>query len=488
MRAEIEQLIQWREHDPLGFLAFLCGEDRVWEKPGDVWVPGMFWSFQRDMILNVFKHRRVAVRTGHGLGKDFALGDLIILALYLCGPCKVVATSASWPQVEKILWPEVARAYRAAGTHLGMAALKGRLLTSEFNIDKDWFAIGLSTDDATKIQGFHAPCVFVIFDEAAGIRPEIWEGAESLMVGEESYWIAVGNPTDETSAFAKCFRPNSGWYPMKVPSWESPNVVEGREVIPGLVGKAWCEDKLQRWGAESPAYLARVMAEFPRASADTFLPLAWVEATRDLKLVPTGRQDGVGVDVARYGSNKSVITWTDGMTIPQRKIFPQNSVTSLVGEVVGFLREHSLNEAPIAVDDVGVGGGVTDLLTEQRYRVIPVIGNARPDGGHEEKFDDLTTQMWWEIRERLRQQRFRIDPTCDDLINQLTSRKYQITSKNKMRLESKEDMTRRGLESPDEADSLALALYASGQSQSHDARPGRNIERKKLVFAGRGGY
>ena len=126
----------------------------------------------------------------------------------------------------------------------------------------------------------------------------------------------------------------------------------------------------------------------------------------------------------------------------------------------------------IKIDDTGVGGGVTDRLrevvSEERlpYTIIPVNnGSAATD----DYYANLGSQIWGEVRDLLEEnfsnmmqgeKKAVIElPYDDEMIKQLSNRRKKITSSGKIQLERKEEMKKRGVGSPDIADSITLALY-----------------------------
>jgi hypothetical protein len=111
----------------------------------------------------------------------------------------------------------------------------------------------------------------------------------------------------------------------------------------------------------------------------------------------------------------------------------------------------------IAVDESGVGGGVIDRLIEQDIRVLTVNNGAKAI--EHERFINLGSELYWKMRELFENKNISI-PDNHDLKTQLTSRLWSINSSGKIQIESKEDLKKRGLKSPDIADALALAIHA----------------------------
>ena len=185
------------------------------------------------------------------------------------------------------------------------------MLTTELRLGADWFALGLSTDETERLQGFHAPHVLVIFDEASGIPDPLWEAADSLMVGAGSHWVVVGNPLEPSWAFHRCFEPDSGWTTMTISCETSPNVIEGREVIPGLVSKEWVEQKRQEWGEDSPLFASRVKGEFPVQALSRVIQPAWVDQCVQ-RIGSWPDRALVSADIADFGEDETVMYGWEG--------------------------------------------------------------------------------------------------------------------------------------------------------------------------------
>jgi len=187
------------------------------------------------------------------------------------------------------------------------------------------------------------------------------------------------------------------------------------------------------------------------------------------------------VDVARYGADKTVIAKKVGNAITFPVVKRGQDLMRTVGDIVRLYHE-TLRENPwytgkitVNVDDAGLGGGVTDRLKEVKREqgldrmTINAInaGSSAPLGRKaDEKFENMGTFLWANLRDLLRVDEKSKEicelsfPNDSELIAQLSTRKYHLTSKGKIALEKKDDMKKRGLPSPDKGDAVALACYA----------------------------
>lgn len=405
---------------------------------------------QVQVCRSVETFRRTAVPSGHGVGKTHLAARIALQRLYCYPHSKVVTTAPTWHQVENLLWKELRLAHKASVYPLG-----GNLLTTELDIDEDWFALGLSTNDAVRFQGIHAPYVTVILDEAVGVDKEIWEAAEGIAVGPNDRFLAIGNPTDPTSEFKRaCDSPL--WNVVRLNAEEHPNVVTGQIVIPGAVTKEWIDERVVEYGGRDTAlYRARVLGLFPEQGDDMLISLADVERAQDRWIEPIGDPDALGVDVARFGSDETVecpiFDGVDIATVGRLKaVRGQNTM-----QTAGSIKANPAHRK--AVDDAGVGGGVTDRLNELDVDIIAY--NAGNEPFDKERFLNRRAESWWMVREALKAGEMSLPPD-NKLAADLTNIKYMYTSKGQIKLEEKAKIKERTGRSPDRGDALVIAWYA----------------------------
>jgi len=162
------------------------------------------------------------------------------------------------------------------------------------------------------------------------------------------------------------------------------------------------------------------------------------------------------VDVARYGSDRTCLCLRQGPVARVVGDYATQGTMETTGRVIAAVREHGVHE--IRVDGVGVGGGVVDRLVEQGFDVVDMQAGARPvDPDH---FKNSRSEWWWIVRTLFESGEMDIDPADDDLAAQLGAIKYKYTSRGQIQIESKDDMRKRGLPSPDRADALMLTAAA----------------------------
>jgi hypothetical protein len=435
-------------------------------------------------------HKKVTVRSANGVGKDWTAANIALWFLYTHEPAVVITTAPTNRQVEQVLWGEIRRKWAKANNVPSdwTKPLGGRCLNLKIEIEPKWYAIGFSTDDESQFQGFHDENILIIFSEAQGIKPIIYTAASGCLTSGNAKLLLIGNPLIPSGDFYNSFRDPS-FHKIKISAFDSPNVKGGPgcHKVPGIVTHEWVEEKKLEWGEDHPFYQARVLGEFPMESDDTLISLRWIEAAIDRPIeVPTPRK-ALGVDVARYGSCETVLAEFDGYRARFPSIRKDRSIVDTFGDIVAFMAQGQVEsfrakEIPIFVDDIGVGGGLTDLLQREGYRVNPVAANAVAVDA--EKYYSKRDEMYWELRERFRMGTISI-PRDEKLISQLAGLKYEHTTRGQIRLISKEKLRKEGFQSPDRADALALAVY--GWNHGSITRVHINFDHI-MAGGGRGGY
>lgn len=400
------------------------------------------------VIESVRDNRRTAVPAGHAVGKTWLAARLALWFLYNWKGSKVVTTAPTWTQVERLLWRELAAAHSRAAYPLGGTPTKTTL-----DLGDDWYAIGLSTNDPTRFQGIHGERVMVIFDEATGVDQGIWEASEGIAVGEQDRFLAIGNPTDPTSRF-KAATDSGIWNTIRLSSVDHPNVIENRVVIPGAVTREWVDEHRTLYGGEDTSlFRARVAGLWPEQGDDMLISLAWVErAQQRWREETAGAVEAVGCDVARFGSDETVIIAIhENGHVGQPQSFRGQDTMQTAG------RLNVMRCAKLGVDDAGLGGGVTDRLNELGVSVTPV--NAGSGASDSRQFVNRRAEMYWMVREMLKAGDLSL-PDHAMMAADLTNTKYTFDSRGRIKIEAKDDIRERIARSPDYGDALAIACWA----------------------------
>ncbi len=296
--------------------------------------------------------------------------------------------------------------------------------------------------------------------------------------------LAIGNPDNPASHFATICKPGSGWKALRIDGLRTPNFTEeavaaypalarymedegipySTEEVPEtlrplLLDPQWVDERIKRWGVKSPMFASKVRGEFPEVGDDSLVSPKWIREAQLRTIEPNGRPV-LGVDIARYGADETVIYRREGGHVRLHSRHSKESTMLTAGRVIHALRsiaaELTLKEFPYAiVDEVGVGAGVYDRLAEQNQPVKGVNGaSAAVD---KDNFVNARAERFWNLREAFERGEIDIDPDDDDLANQLQAIRWTFNSRGQIQIESKDDMKKRGLPSPDRADALCYA-------------------------------
>ncbi|MFG6334799.1 MAG: terminase B [Lachnospiraceae bacterium] len=453
-----EEAIRYYARNPIDFV-----EDVIGVKPDDN---------QRAILRSVEAEPMTSVRSGHGVGKSAVESWAIIWFLCTRPYPKVPCTAPTQHQLFDILWAEAAKWIR------NTPALKKELIWTNEKIymkghPEEWFAAARTATNPDALQGFHAEHLLFIIDEASGVKDIVFEPVLGALSTEGAKLLMCGNPTRLTGFFYDSHHKNRASY--------NTLHVDGR--MSARVNKGFIERISKMYGTDSDVFRVRVAGEFPKQEADVFIGLSAVEQSCmcDLSARAEIRRISFGVDVARYGDDETVIAQNVGGRITLPVMLRGQSLMTTVGKVVLLYRaviaEYPQYKGDIYanIDDTGLGGGVTDRLEEvkreerlTRLVIVPVNAAGRvPDEvisygqskikAHE-IYDNLTSYLWGSVKEHLRKEDIAL-PSDDDLAAQLSCRKYRLTSKGKIQLESKEEMKKRNISSPDRADAVALSCY-----------------------------
>lgn len=395
--------------------------------------------------------RRIAVRSGHGVGKSTAASWAILWYILTRCPVRVVVTAPTSAQLFDALWAEV-------NTWLNKLpeALQGLLNATSDRIvlvaaPKEAFISARTSraDSPDAMQGVHADHVMLIGDEASGIPEAIFEAAYGSMSGFSAVTILLGNPVRSSGFFYEAHtRLKNNWFTMKVSCEDSSRV--SREFI---------EEIKTKYGEDSNVYRVRVLGEFPRSDDDTVIPLELIEAAVDRDVSCSPNTPIVwGLDVARFGSDSSCLIKRQGNVITEPPKVWKNLDLMQTAGVVKAEWEMADTRRPveILVDSIGLGAGVVDRLRELG---LPARGiNVSESPSFTGTYLNLRAELWFKAKSWLEKRDCRL-PKDDRLRNELSIVRYgfQVGS-SKMKIESKDEIRKRGLGSPDVADAFCLTF------------------------------
>lgn len=485
MRAE------WREN-PIAYAKQRLGLNPTWQ--------------QRDLLLAIKEPgAKVTARSGHGTGKSAGMATAIWWKLECFDFTKVPCTAPSAIQLRDILWAELAKWYR----HSFECSRKWGLpqeyyLSSLFEITQDrvfargapkeWFAVARTArpEQPDALQGFHASDIIVsedgrgiihhdtgglnkrrgqimfVIEEAGGVHDKIFEVAEGALSSANASLLMGGNPTRSTGYFAASHKQNRGDYHcLHFRSQDSP-----------LVSPDYRAGLVRKFGEGSNVVRVRADGDFPRADDDTIIPLDAVEAAiaRPRAAVPLGDRR-LGVDVARFGDDRTVFCLRDGLNVEHIRVETKIDTMKCAGLIVTLAAKWRADSIHIDISG-GLGAGPYDRCVElkrqkkalQNIQIIGVnVSERAPDRmGLDAEMQPyrLRDYLWLEMKDWFcdSEPSFAGLPRdfSEDLAGELASVRYDYNSDGMFVAESKAKMKKRGLRSCDMADSLGTTFFESG--------------------------
>lgn len=428
------------QEEPIGFMRVILGFEP--------------WSKQRQMILSVRDNPKTAVRSCHGSGKTATAARIALWYLAAYPNSRVVTTAPTFSQVRDLLWAEIHTALSHAPK--GLYPLPD---ITRLSFGRDWFAVGVSTNRKERFQGHHAEHMLLIVDEASGVEEMIYEAAAGFMTSDHARVLLIGNPTKTSGQFYRAFHSErSLWNTIHISAFDTPRMTGedvSADVARHMISPAWIEEKQAQWGADNPVYQVRVLGDFPTETDDQIIGLAAVEAAQERDAEPhRSDQHVIACDVARYGSDETVIAHRHGQRVRLLQRYTGKSLMETAGRIVDEIRKLDARTQPrIVIDDAGLGGGVTDRLAELGLRVEAFQAGS---AAHEpDRFPNRRSEAWFHFAEQLAT----IDLDTDEqLAADLVAPAYTIDSHGRRCVEAKDITKRRLGRSPDRADAVLMAF------------------------------
>lgn len=431
---------------------------------------------QIEALNSIFRNARTTIAGCNGPGKTYLVARAALAFLFAFTDSIVITTAPTWRQVENVIWREISTAVSKSKFPLGIDPLKTKI-----SLDDKWYAIGVSSDNPDNVRGFHAENVLVIVDEAAGIIPQILDAIEGTLTSENVRLVYVGNPTTNEGPFYDSFK-SPFFYKIRISAFDTPNFkangiknIEDLKKLkqediermtnpnPHLVTPYWAWTRLHSWGEDTALFQSLVCANFPKESKDSLISLLWLEQAIKREWTEEEKKEmpqikSMGIDVARSGDDATVFTVMSGWEQVFSFAFIGKRLTETIGMAkkifadCGFVKDEDV----IVVDDIGLGGGVTDHLIECGYRTIGLNASAKDYVIDDDRIFNNRAQMYWSLKEAFRSQKIKIKDE-GKYIRHLTATKVKFHSSGKIMIIPKEEIKKNIGESPDWADSLALA-------------------------------
>jgi phage terminase large subunit len=441
--------------DPVEFSRYAFGHDP--------------WGVQAEIQRSVTNNQRTAVKACHSSGKTFCAAATVLHWITANPDGIAITTAPTWTQVERVLWGEVHRAVQNSVIRYPVPC------KSKLELGPNRYALGLSTNEGVRFQGWHGK-ILIVIDEAPGVLPEIYDAIEGIRAGGDVHVLALGNPLIASGPFYDAFTVNrAGWSLFTIGAFDTPNLagltVESllaldedeldRNVRPYLISRRWVKEKYQEWGPGNPLWEARVMGQFPKQAKDALLSLTWLEAAQTRPFCPAQSKHTLtaGVDVAGPGTDETVVVVRQGQNILDIRAFTSDDPR---GDIVAMLLPYQSRLGLVNVDADGIGWFMAQHLSEF-FNVQPI--QAGRVANNPEKFVNLKAQLYWWLRMNFESNA--VNGLKDNkTIAQLASLQYRHNARGQVVIESKDEARKRGIKSPDRAEAMMLAFCPDLSSQT----------------------
>ena len=433
-KMDFPKLTEWREHPDI-----FCQE--IFGITLEPW--------QKDVICSINDNDRISIASGHGCGKSTLLSLTILWYLSTRTPARIIVTAPTASQLFTILWSEVSLWLRNSKYNFSSIFTITEDTISLKDAPKENFCVAKTArkDQPEALQGQHSKNTLLLLDEASGISNNVFEVIAGSMSTKGSKTIMTSNPTRTSGYFYDSFHKfRDQWKTFRVSCFDS------SRVDPKYI------ESMAKYGLESNIYKVRVLGEFPHSDDDAIIGLDLIESAIDRGIEPFG-EIVWGVDVARFGDARTALAKRHGPKLlePVRSWVKKDTMetSGIIKLEYDSIKDPAKRPSKIVVDVIGLGAGVVDRLKELG---LPVVGvNVAEIPGESEKYLRMRDELWFNARDWFTE---KVCDIPDDavLISQLSALKYFITSNGKLRVESKDELKKRGLESPDIGDAFVLTF------------------------------
>lgn len=451
--------------------------ERAWLKSGNnplLFVTDVLGAqpepWQAQALKLIGEHDRVSIRAGHGVGKTTFLAWVVFWFMLTRMPFKIPVTANSQDQLRDVVWAEL-RKWHARLPEPLRAEIQVDAERAYLKGAPECFAVArtASKDNPEALQGFHEDNLLFVVEEASGIDDIVFEVGAGALSTAGAKLLMLANPTRTSGYFYDSHHAlRHRFKTMRVNSEDVPRA------------RGHIEDIIAKYGKESNAYRVRVLGEFPDTEDDAVIPLHLCEAAVARVVRPTEFRPVWGLDVARFGDDRTALCKRQGNTVLEPvKSWRGKDTMQVAGLVVEEFRVCDEHDRPseILVDVIGLGAGVVDRLRELG---LPVRGvNVGEAASVSDRYMRRRDELWFAARDWLAAGDCKL-PEDQELIAELTAPKYKITSTGKVQVEPKDELKKRGLNSPDLADAFILTL-AGGL----DRKPDELIDRYRRRLYGK---
>lgn len=447
------------------------------------------WSSQAEVAMAVAANQNVAVKAGHGVGKSWLAAILACWWIDTRYPdCFVASTAPSTAQIGAIVWREIhgirarievrykeyLKRKEAGQSTEGLPDHKLPGYVTSDHIWKTDFGVPIGfgrkppdqkTDDA--FQGLHArEGVLAIGDEAVGLTEDMIDALGNITSTSNSRRVLICNPTNPASHVGKLFKQRpKNWSYHTISVLNSPNFTDEKyvtppEVLEALSDESFVDSKREEYGEGSPKWTSRIEGEFAWDMGFTLFRDTDITEGFDTNIIPSQSATSVlGVDVSRSkaGDTNTIYEFTGGVLRFVDEWNDPNAMNT-AQKIHDTALERGVSE--VRIDGVGLGGPIADRvreLSQDKYLVIEILGgDASPD---RKRWYNFRAWSFWSFQDNLSKGLIDLDVADTQLSDELMGIEIKVRTSGleNLLLESKEDMRKRGVKSPNRADAANYA-------------------------------
>jgi len=402
------------------------------------------YGWQREVLKAVnLKGSRVALKAANGSGKTSIVAASAIVWHMLRFPeSLVISTAGVYRQVEDQLWPRM-RKYVG-----GLGGTDGgwEVFSNELRYGNGARAIGFSTNDAGKFEGWHkqgaSENLLMVVDEAKTVPDSIFEAIERC---QPSRLLMMSSPGGTVGGFYRAFTKEAAlWQTFTVTAFDCPHI-----------SRAWIREQEEKWGANHPLVRSMIHGEFMETSGES-LVIPYNVLQRNVSSPPVFEKGGkmAFCDFAA-GGDENVFCMREGNEIKSLVSWRDKDTAAAVGKFIVEFKKAGLSSNEIYADAGGLGLPMCDMLREAGWDVHRVNNGER--AMNDDQFTNRGSELWFSAARMIEKGLIRLYQD-EALYSQLTTRRAKTNSRGKLMVEPKDEMRARGLGSPDRADAVVGAM------------------------------
>lgn len=448
---------------------------------------------------------RTAIKSANGTSKSYSVAAMILWvgAVHDLGETISIISAPSVNQIEKVT-------FKYLKSHKAKAAKRGFELPGWMSGDLEWVVNGSQGKEylaygkkpapgreVEVFQGIRSETgkTFVFFDEAGaqGMTRGMWTAAEAVLTGADSRLIAIGNPDNPSAEWLRYFTDKRyeaefnrfTLSAFDLPTFTGEQVYEDpkmeAQMLSALTQVKWVDHKKRVWGEKDARYKSKVLGEFPEDGGFGFFPTGAIESAFDNNIPYDGALPiHLGVDIARYGQDESVIYENQGGRVRLVDSWGKTDTVTSARKI----HEHAnrLGATEVRIDESGIGGAVFDQLVVleefQNKAYVAIALNGAHKTNSPTRWANLRAYNHDSMRDQLVAGTLDFDFEDTELKDQLLTVTYRFSSQGGVQITPKDEMQTEMGGSPDRLDAAIYSVCDLSWMQTgtiNDLKPGEEV-------------